>query len=88
MARQIFLQDVSGFEMFEDGCRMIEPVTRAEVKRPTSIVSIDARIRVAPRFIIGCPSPGCRYTASAQLEGQAVQNLVAHLIAAHKRANG
>lgn len=38
------------------------------------------RIMDAPPFIIGCPRPGCRYTASALSEGRAVRNLGAHIV--------
>lgn len=61
--------------------------TRRERQRIFAATGIriheDGTFTLPPKFIIGCPRSGCRYTASAQREGQAVQAIGCHLIRVH-----
>jgi len=47
------------------------------------VITDEAVESPAPKYIYHCTRPGCRYTASAQREWQAVRSLGAHLIKVH-----
>ena len=53
--------------------------------------SLPLTVRRPVRFIVGCPTPGCRFCASSSAEsrgtaeGRALRGLAAHLIRMHQQ---
>jgi hypothetical protein len=63
------IHDVTGVVITEDG-----------QVQPTGILCERHRAQQRHVWVIGCPKPGCRFTASARSEGRAIRALSAHVV--------
>lgn len=59
-----------------------QAIERAEVERITGVRITDDPWP-SPLFVVHCPKAGCSYRSVARRSGQELNNLSAHLIAAH-----
>lgn len=72
--------------MAEDSVALAKAYQAAERRHVEKVTGL--RIVDTPPFIIGCPRPGCQFTASAATDGSAVRSISAHLVRAHMQEKG